>query len=52
MGSRTALIKFKAHVVIPGSTAITVLSAIHVALIAAMFWVLLGNALVATQVVE
>ncbi|ORX41155.1 chitin synthase III catalytic subunit-domain-containing protein [Kockovaella imperatae] len=35
-----------------GTTALTVLSAIHIALIVSFFWVLLGNAIVATQVVE
>lgn len=35
-----------------GSTALSVLSSIHVGVIVAMFWILLGNALVATQVVE
>ena len=35
-----------------GTTGIAVLSAIHVALVASMFWVLLANGLVATQIVE
>lgn len=35
-----------------GSTALAVLSSIHVAVVVALFWILLGNALVATQVVE
>jgi hypothetical protein len=35
-----------------GTTAMAVLSAIHVAVVVALFWVLLGNALVATQIVE
>ena len=35
-----------------GTTALAVLSAIHVALIVALFWILLGNALIATQIVE
>ncbi|WVW81018.1 hypothetical protein I302_103009 [Kwoniella bestiolae CBS 10118] len=35
-----------------GSTALSILSSIHVAVIVSMFWVLLGNAIIATQVVE
>lgn len=35
-----------------GTTVLAVLSAIHVALVVAMFWILLGNALIATQIVE
>jgi hypothetical protein len=35
-----------------GSTALAVISSIHVAVIAVLFWILLGNALVATQLVE
>ncbi|EIM81861.1 uncharacterized protein STEHIDRAFT_65305 [Stereum hirsutum FP-91666 SS1] len=35
-----------------GSSALTVLTAIHAGLVAALFWTLLGNAIVATQVVE
>ncbi|KAI0058581.1 hypothetical protein BV25DRAFT_1830036 [Artomyces pyxidatus] len=35
-----------------GTTAITVLTAIHAGAVAAVFWTLLGNAIVATQVVE
>lgn len=35
-----------------GSTALTVLSAIHAGFVAATFWALLGNAIVSTQVVE
>ena len=35
-----------------GSTALTVLTAIHAGIMAAAFWALLGNAIVATQVVE
>ncbi|WWC92120.1 uncharacterized protein L201_007074 [Kwoniella dendrophila CBS 6074] len=35
-----------------GSTVLSVLSSIHIAIIATLFWVLLGNALIATQVVE
>jgi hypothetical protein len=31
---------------------LAVLSAIHIALVASMFWVLLANGLVATQIVE
>ncbi|ORY35850.1 chitin synthase III catalytic subunit-domain-containing protein [Naematelia encephala] len=34
------------------STAIGVLSAIHVGVIASLFWILLGNGLIATQIVE
>ncbi|KAI0674725.1 chitin synthase III catalytic subunit [Trametes maxima] len=35
-----------------GSTALTVLTAIHAGLVAATFWALVGNAVVSTQVVE
>ncbi|TFY82526.1 hypothetical protein EWM64_g1485 [Hericium alpestre] len=35
-----------------GSTALVVLTAIHAGVVAALFWALLGNAIVATQVVE
>ena len=35
-----------------GSTALAILSAIHVAIIAGGFAILLGNAIVATQIVE
>jgi len=35
-----------------GSTAITVLTAIHAAIVASMFWLLFWNGLVATQLVE
>nr|XP_019000641.1 uncharacterized protein I203_06686 [Kwoniella mangroviensis CBS 8507]OCF64102.1 hypothetical protein I203_06686 [Kwoniella mangroviensis CBS 8507] len=35
-----------------GSTALSILRSIHVALIASLFWVLLGNAIIATQLVE
>ena len=35
-----------------GSTALSVLTAIHAGLVAATFWTLLGNAIVSTQVVE
>lgn len=35
-----------------GTTSIVVITAIHAGLVAALFWQLLGNALVATQVVE
>ncbi|KAF7345455.1 hypothetical protein MVEN_01563600 [Mycena venus] len=35
-----------------GSTALVVLTAIHAGVVAALFWALLANALVATQVVE
>jgi hypothetical protein len=35
-----------------GSTALSVLSAIHVALYVGLFWLLLGNALVSLQLVE
>jgi len=35
-----------------GTTALAVLSAIHVAVVASLFWILLGNALIATQIVE
>ena len=35
-----------------GSTALVVLTAIHAGLVAALFWSLLANALVATQIVE
>ncbi|THH15006.1 hypothetical protein EW146_g5407 [Bondarzewia mesenterica] len=35
-----------------GSTALTVLTAIHAGMVAATFWTLLGNAIVAAQVVE
>ncbi|KAK7685113.1 hypothetical protein QCA50_011952 [Cerrena zonata] len=35
-----------------GSTALTVLTAIHAGFVAATFWALLGNAIVSTQVVE
>lgn len=35
-----------------GSTALVVLTAIHAGIIAALFWSLLGNALVSTQIVE
>ena len=35
-----------------GSTALVALTAIHAGLVAALFWSLLANALVATQVVE
>jgi hypothetical protein len=35
-----------------GSTALVVLTAIHAGLVAALFWALIANALVATQVVE
>lgn len=37
---------------IKGSTALAALTAIHAGVVAALFWVLLANALVATQVVE
>jgi hypothetical protein len=39
-------------VLMQGSTALSVVSAVHIAVVAALFWILLGNALVATQVVE
>ncbi|KAG0697431.1 chitin synthase III catalytic subunit [Suillus ampliporus] len=35
-----------------GSTALVVLTAIHAGLVATLFWTLLGNAIVATQIVE
>nr|XP_018259939.1 uncharacterized protein I303_08011 [Kwoniella dejecticola CBS 10117]OBR82097.1 hypothetical protein I303_08011 [Kwoniella dejecticola CBS 10117] len=35
-----------------GTIALSVLSSVHVGVIACMFWVLLGNAIIATQVVE
>lgn len=35
-----------------GSTALTVLTAIHAGIVAATFWALLGNAIVSTQIVE
>ena len=35
-----------------GTTPLVVLTAIHAGAVAALFWMLLGNALVATQVVE
>ncbi len=35
-----------------GSTALTVLTAIHAGLVAATFWTLLANGIVSTQVVE
>jgi hypothetical protein len=35
-----------------GTTALVVLTAIHAGLVAALFWALIANALVATQVVE
>lgn len=35
-----------------GSTALVALTAIHVGLVVALFWVLLANGIVATQVVE
>jgi len=35
-----------------GSTALVVLTAIHAGIVAALFWSLLGNAIVSTQVVE
>ena len=35
-----------------GSTALVVLTAIHAGIIAGLFWTLLGNAIVSTQVVE
>ncbi len=35
-----------------GTVALSILSAIHVAVIVLLFWILLANALVATQVVE
>jgi hypothetical protein len=35
-----------------GSTSLVVITAIHAGLVAALFWTLLANALVATQVVE
>lgn len=35
-----------------GTTALAVLSAVHVAVVVTFFWILLGNALIATQVVE
>ncbi|OSD02524.1 hypothetical protein PYCCODRAFT_1467586 [Trametes coccinea BRFM310] len=35
-----------------GSTALTAITAIHAGLVAATFWALLGNAIIATQVVE
>jgi len=35
-----------------GSTALVVITAIHAGLVAAVFWTLLGNAIIATQVVE
>lgn len=37
---------------VQGSTALTVLTALQAGLIAALFWAFLGNALVATQIVE
>jgi len=39
-------------ILMQGTTALAVLSAVHIAVVAALFWILLGNALVATQVVE
>ncbi|EIW69847.1 hypothetical protein M231_00980 [Tremella mesenterica] len=35
-----------------GSTALSILSSIHLGFVAVFFWLLLGNALIATQVVE
>ena len=35
-----------------GSTALVVLTAMHAGIVAALFWTLLGNAIVSTQVVE
>ncbi|KAL4252692.1 Chitin synthase export chaperone [Abortiporus biennis] len=35
-----------------GSTALVVLTAIHAGIVAALFWTLVGNALVSTQIVE
>ncbi|VDC05846.1 unnamed protein product [Peniophora sp. CBMAI 1063] len=35
-----------------GSTALTAITAVHAGTVAALFWTLLGNAIVATQVVE
>ena len=35
-----------------GTTALVVLTAIHAGAVAGLFWMLLGNALVATQIVE
>lgn len=35
-----------------GSVALVVISAIHIGLVASSFWILLGNALVALQIVE
>lgn len=35
-----------------GSTVLVVLTAIHAALVATLFWALLANALVSTQIVE
>jgi hypothetical protein len=35
-----------------GTTALSILTAIHAGAVATLFWMLLGNALVATQIVE
>jgi hypothetical protein len=35
-----------------GSTALLVLASIHIAIIVAFFWILLANAIIATQIVE
>lgn len=35
-----------------GSTALVVLTALHAGVVVALFWALLGNAIVSTQVVE
>jgi hypothetical protein len=40
-----------ANVLEQGSAALAVISAIHVALNVGMMWILLGNAIVATQIV-
>jgi hypothetical protein len=59
---KVLLIAYAAHCVLQiitmssllpqASTSLSVLSSIHVALVVALFWLLLGNALVATQVIE
>lgn len=40
------------RLIAPASTALTAVSAVHLAFIALLFWLLVGNALVATQFVE
>jgi hypothetical protein len=50
LGTRPSLLLHRADCA--ASTALAVVSAIHLALFVALFWILLGNGIIATQIVE